>query len=342
MVNRKNKYQITYFLAAVFLALIITQCQFRPRGEGVENEIIIFSTEEMRFSLKRSIDSVFNRIIYIPSAETIFDFRFVNPDKFSEYKHYHNLIILSDLKPESSVTPLVTKVFGKKEVARLRKGGPEYFSVSDVFARDQLVLVVTGKNKNTISAFVEEKSDSIFSWFDEALYERQKKRLFGKIEDKKLTSELFDKYGWCIRVDRDYTLLKEDPDNHFVKLGRAFPIRWLSIQWQDVDQDFNLSKSQASNTVHLFFELNLKALKISDYYFSVERSRFNKWDSWLVNGLWEHKTDIKGGPFKSYIFYDNLTKRIYHVNLLMFHPGENKLLLLRELDMLAQTFSVSR
>ena len=342
MVYRKNTFHASVFLAAVFLVLIITQCQFKPRGEGVENEILIISTEEMRYALEQSIDSVFDRIIYIPAAETIFDFRYVNPDKFSEYKHYHNLIIISDLNPESSVTPLVAKVVGKKEVSRLREGGPEYFSLSDVFARDQRVLVVTGRNKNIISAFVEEKSDSIFTLFDNALYERQKKRLFRRIEDKKLTSELFDKYGWRIRADRDYSVLREEPENNFVMLGRAFPIRWLSIQWQDVDQDFNLSKSQASSTVHLFFELNVKALKISEHYFSVERSRFNEWVSWQVNGLWEHTTDIKGGPFKSYIFYDHLTKRIYHINLLMFHPGANKLLLLRELDMLARTFSVSK
>ena len=55
-------------------------------------------------------------------------------------------------------------------------------------------------------------------------------------------------------------------------------------------------------------------------------------------GLMGKYREAQGGPFLSYLFYDENQDRTYFVHTMIFYPGKNKYLLLKQLDIIAKTF----
>ena len=83
-------------------------------------------------------------------------------------------------------------------------------------------------------------------------------------------------------------------------------------------------------------------IRFHDYKFSIEKMYFNHYQSWECTGIWESSDDIsaKGGPFRSYLFYDATTDRTFHINTIVHHPGRDKSIFLRQLELIAKTFSI--
>jgi hypothetical protein len=67
---------------------------------------------------------------------------------------------------------------------------------------------------------------------------------------------------------------------------------------------------------------------------------FNDWSGWRITGLWESLEEAQGGPFIAYTFYDGISDRTYYIHVLIYNPGGDKYLLLRQLDIIANTFYV--
>lgn len=81
-------------------------------------------------------------------------------------------------------------------------------------------------------------------------------------------------------------------------------------------------------------------MDFTDYYRHAEKTVLNGREAFRVEGLWERTDETKGGPFISYLFYDAATDRRYHINLLIHYPGGEKTVLLRQMEVMARTFSV--
>ena len=50
--------------------------------------------------------------------------------------------------------------------------------------------------------------------------------------------------------------------------------------------------------------------------------------------------EAKGGPFRSYVFYDSEQDMTYHLNYLIHYPGNNKTIFFRQADMLLKSFKL--
>ena len=60
-----------------------------------------------------------------------------------------------------------------------------------------------------------------------------------------------------------------------------------------------------------------------------------------VSGWWGNRTLVGGGPFRTYCFYEPSSERVYLLDISLFAPGVDKTALMRNLDAIAHTFSVS-
>ena len=117
------------------------------------------------------------------------------------------------------------------------------------------------------------------------------------------------------------------------------PFRWLAIKWEDglVFSD-SASARKFSKSIPLKYFRNIQYI---DYKFQVQPSTFNSYGSWKITGLWESLNDAQGGPFISHLFYDADQDRSYFIHSMIFHPGKDKYLLLRQVDMIARTFKTT-
>ncbi|MFQ6674481.1 MAG: DUF4837 family protein, partial [Fidelibacterota bacterium] len=169
---------------------------------------------------------------------------------------------------------------------------------------------------------------------------RQKKHIFKNMEQKKLSERLLEDYGWTMRIQHDWVMIREQPDKNTVWLGRSFPYRWISVYWVDHPPVKRLDSQVVIQAVRDYPHAVYDNINFTPYYERVEKTVLGKWDAWRVEGMWEHSKEPKGGPFVSFLFYDDRTDRLYHINLLIHYPGGNKMLLLRQMEVMARTFTV--
>jgi hypothetical protein len=82
-------------------------------------------------------------------------------------------------------------------------------------------------------------------------------------------------------------------------------------------------------------------MKMVEGYTKIEKINFLGRDAIKLEGLWEIEEKAIGGFFRSYTFFDMKTKKIYFIDISVFAPGEVKEPYIRQLDIIAHTFSTS-
>ena len=141
----------------------------------------------------------------------------------------------------------------------------------------------------------------------------------------------------------DYIIAKEDAEENFVWLRRFSPDvdRMISVYWQDSKDGGELDENWAVERRTFIGEKYLDSMKIVEGYTKIEKIDFLGRDAVKVEGLWEIEEKIIGGFFRSYAFFDKKTKRVYFIDIAVFAPGEAKESYIRQLDIIAHTFSTS-
>ena len=81
--------------------------------------------------------------------------------------------------------------------------------------------------------------------------------------------------------------------------------------------------------------------RIVRQYTSAEEVNFAGWRALRLSGLWENRNLYVGGPFRTYCFYDEEAKRRYMVDAAVFGAGVEKEPYLRQVDIIAHTFSTA-
>ncbi|HIA29357.1 MAG TPA: DUF4837 family protein, partial [Candidatus Marinimicrobia bacterium] len=101
-------------------------------------------------------------------------------------------------------------------------------------------------------------------------------------------------------------------------------------------------KNSIRNLAKRFFS-DYQFIESGDRPWTINKISIDNREMWRVEGRWETKSVNKsgGGPFISYIFYDESTKRLFHLNMLLFNPDGKKLFFLREMESMVRTFSIN-
>ena len=131
------------FFILIFV-LIFANCNFKPRAEGVENQIQVVVSFEDFSKVKPIIDSIFLPEILTPEPESFFDLKYILAEDFDKIKHYHNILVVSILDiPDSTGDKLIYSFLPKKN-SQINEN--KIFSKRDVLARDQVFSIVYGNN----------------------------------------------------------------------------------------------------------------------------------------------------------------------------------------------------
>ena len=331
---------IIFIRIALPLAFVLAGCDYKPRAGGVENQLHVVVSFEDQSHVKAVIDSVLGRAIYTPAPETYFDITYIDPFEFSSVKRSHNLLVISVLGiPDTTVDRIARSMLPPAQLDLATDGNTQIFSTRDFFARDQVFSLVVGNDPADLIRGLRNRGTWLFQQYDKAFLERQKKHVFKRKEEKELSAELWEKYRWRLRIQRDYVMIREEPERNFVWIGRAFPFRWFSVNWIDKPRTQKLDQLMVTELVNDFPMAYYNKIRFSDVYQRAESVDFIGQKAWRVEGLWEHNKEVKGGPFISYVFYDEKSDRLFHLNFLVHSPGQKKIISLRQMEIMAHTFS---
>lgn len=323
----------------LFGLFLVTSCHFKPKGWWQEGIIAVMADSTDWEASQGVLRSAFEHVVRTPQIEKTFLLKYVSGEDFMRYTEFRYIVLVATLESKGKIGRIVRKVVSDKEI---RNGVEEekyfVFTQRNQWARNQLMIILVSKDISTLKEKIEANADFLYAIFETDFNDRLRKEMFDRGEQKGLEKKLMASYGWKIRIQHDYFLVKEFPREGFVWFRRMYPERWIFIRWIDGGDTSLLNPQWIIGERNRIGAAYYGGDQVASQYLFSRGSSFLNRTAQITSGLWENETKIAGGPFKNYTFYDPLSRRIYMIDLAVFAPGKDKVPFFRRMEIIANTF----
>jgi len=337
------------FVVIVFILLLffIFYSNTLKTAKGFEDEIYVVSDSLEYEQLKEPLESTFEKEIFTPQPEKVFILKRVDPSEIEKYKDKKNILLVATLNSGSRTADLIKSVVDSSTEYKLRQDSNLIVYKNDLWAKDQLITVLSAPSTVQLESKISQNADNIMSSFQKISDDRLRNNLYNPTyEQKDIEGSLLNNYGWIIYVHPDYKIAAESSGERFVwlkkskdsKLDLRIFIHWIEnaspeyLNEDSVKVIRNwLTKKYYRTTDDSGFVI------IAENYCTTSEVNFKGRYAILTQGLWELKKGM-GGPFLSYTFYDEKSKRLYMLDGSVFAPKYYKRNLIQQIDVTLQSF----
>jgi len=332
--------KILYTATGIIMVFLISlSCSMKKNSWWQEPVIGVMADSTDWMALQADLRTTFERVVRTPQLEKTYSLRYVTKNKFMRYTRFKYLILAGTLQSKGRVGKIVQRVCSDPVVRKNVENGENFMFVErNQWSRDQLMLILVSKDIPSLRQKIMTNSSFLYQVFDTDFKDYLKKIMFKRREQKDIEKNLLVNYGWKIRVQHDYFVAQEFPDQGFVWFRRMYPERWIFVRWIDGGDTTKLDSYWIVKERNRIGAKYYGGDRVSDKYLFSPRSEFLGRPAQITTGLWENDAKVAGGPFKNYTFYDALSKRVYMIDIAVFAPGEDKLPYLRRLDIIAHSF----
>ena len=324
----------------IILIIFISACDNKREALGADNEIRVICSNVDKKVLKKYLSLIFNDTLYTPEAEPYYHLKFSEPDKFNQLKAQSMVIVGSIKQDDNSGLKLMNQLLPDSQFKSTLQGDPVILG-KDVYAKKQLFMIINARSEDHLMSSLEQKRNQFRKHFNDQFIERQGRFLFGDDRNTLLEDSLKSEYGWTLKIPWGWDRIKNLPDSNFVWLGREMPFQWIGIGW--IEGNILSSELSAGDFIWNWPKDNYKTIQINNYKFKLDKTNHGDTFAYRAQGIWETVSlkESKGGPFRSYLFYDSVNDLTYHLNFLIHHPGDDKSIFMRQMDMIIKTFRTS-
>ena len=329
----------TIKIVFIFICLIfVFNCEVKRDSIGGSDDLVVLAAKEDREQIKSLLSIVFNDTLLTPEPEQFYKVKFSDPANYEALKTQTNLIIASigdfDLNP---ATKLVKDLLGVKKFNQTLEGDPVILS-KDQFAKNQLFMIVSGSDSDSIKEYFLENNEWIKLQYNTNFDKKQSQYLLETQHQEDKESMLLESYGWNINLPWGWEIIRNEADSNFVWIGQEMPFRWLAVYWRDGN---HFSKETATELANDFPKEYFKSIQYNNDFLSIDWIDHYREDAaYKISGLWESIEGAKGGPFQGHLFYDNESDRTFYITYLVYNPGGRKAFYIRQMDLIARTFRV--
>jgi len=347
----KDKSTIFYkpLIIIGFLSLYLFSCSNElPPAGGNQNDIVILADSVEYEFFKETVNDVFGKVIMTPQPESIFDLRRVHISKLSSVKTMKNIIIIAPLDSKTKTSEFINSMMGDELKEQVENDSIFVFNKKDLWAKEQLVMIITGPDRETLKSNLIKNADNLLYQFKKISDDRLSKSLYSdKYEKKDVQARFYFDYEWMMYVQADFEVALEDKENKFVWLRREINSdkeRWIFVHWIEnasplfLNKDSVYSKRNELTRKFLKFTDNKNYVELIDDYLKTTEVNFNGRYALFTQGLWRNTNKGSGGPFINYTFYDEKTERIYMIDAALFAPKYFKRGMLQQLDVILHSF----
>ena len=324
----------------IILIIFISACDNKREALGADNEIRVICSNVDKKVLKKYLSLIFNDTLFTPEAEPYYHLKFSEPDKFNQLKAQSMVIVGSIKQDDNSGLKLMNQLLPDNQFKSTLQGDPVILG-KDVYAKKQLFMIINARSEDHLMSSLEQKRNQFRKHFNDQFIERQGRFLFGDDRNALLEDSLKSEYGWTLKIPWGWDRIKNLPDSNFVWLGREMPFQWIGIGW--IEGNILSSELSAGDFIWNWPKDNYKTIQINNYKFKLDKTNHGDTFAYRAQGIWETVSlkESKGGPFRSYLFYDSVNDLTYHLNFLIHHPGDDKSIFMRQMDMIIKTFRTS-
>ncbi len=343
----KTKFTFIFF-SVIILLIILEGCSVKERAKGQEDEILVVSDSVDYAKLQPALKETFGKIIYTPQPEELFQLKRKKLSDLDRIKLQKNIIILAQLGSNTDVSKYLDTILDDKVKSLIKSDSIYVINKHDFWARDQLVMILVSTDLDKLKKDIIDHKDDLLYYFRDISNQRMARGLYNKnFEQKKIEAHLLSKYGWMIYMQADYQVAMEKPQDNFVWLRRGPNTdmeRWIFVHWIDNASPSFLEKdsieAERNRLTKKYYRTTDDSayVELYDDYRVDSEVNFNGKYALMTQGLWRFNDLSGGGPFISYTFYDEETRRVYMLDASIFAPKYYKKSILQQVDLLLHSF----
>jgi len=232
--------------------------------------------------------------------------------------------------------------------ALVRKGTEHVFVKKDFWYREQTVMHLTGKSMQDLRNFMAENAQQLEFFFKQAWDERELARLRALPREEKIEERLLSEHGFTLAVIKSWFIAKDSAEIRSVLLRRQAPReseRWLMVHWLDTTNTALLTnefayqtRNRLTETLYRTYDDAAWVVVDSVNHLQFDEVNFQGRYAIRMKGLWRMSDYSMGGPFISYLFFDESQKRLYLVDGSVFAPRYEKRKLIQDIEVMIKSF----
>ena len=302
----------------VLFVLFFSSCGTLHDAKGKYNEIILVSSNQDKKLSFKYIEKLFSESVHTPSEEFLYTINWIKPSHFKDYLEYRNLFFISISEPKDSTIDLLVDNF--KDYYK-----EDIFILNDVYARNQTLIFLSSQDSlDMVNDFLVHQK-WILNNFDYNISKGMESYIYRNGRNKELEKKLDKYYEIESKIQKDYMIIKDQyTDKKFVWIGRGYPYRWVTFNKLDRISELNIWYDFKES-----ISKNMPNVKITDNY---KNMLYESDDIIKIQGLYEEEYSNSGGPFITYVKFDNERKETFIVSGFVNNPGKSKIRLLKELE----------
>ncbi|MDX9759562.1 MAG: DUF4837 family protein [Bacteroidota bacterium] len=337
----------------LLLALGISACGGLSRDDAMgESDVITVIADSADYdALSDVMENAFHQPFLTPQPETWFQLVRHDLADLLDHKRDRNILIIAPLDAKNRMGEYMRSALDTAVRALVMDGKEHVFVQKDLWYRGQTVVHLTGRSMDDLRDFMAGNARQLEYYFKQAWDEREIARMKYLPREDELETRLFETHGFSFSVIKSWFLAKDSSEINAVLLRRQAPAeteRWLLVHWLDTANTALLTNAFAYETRNRLTEMLYRTYDDSAHVvidsingLQFDEVNFQNRFAIRMKGLWRMSDYSMGGPFVSYLFYDEMQQRIYFIEGSVFAPKYEKKKLLQDVDVMIQTLRLA-
>jgi len=336
---------------------------YRPDATGIEGQItVVIDSALWNGAVGEALQiHVGSAIETLPSAEPEFDLEAIGLSSqaaFDMAKDRKNVLfvgLIADTNTDQN-TPenqFLSVVFSDDSLRQMILNGiPALVARPNHWRRNQLVYYLGAASPDDLIMSIEQHSDQLRYHFNEISRTRLHRDMFDIGRQHDIEQTLMDAHGFAVNGQHDYFISIDT--TQFVWLRRSLTDTWRSV-FVYYEEDGDPSKLNADWIARARDALTQRYIGgTAGGWIEIDRRRpmtveeinFKNRYAIEFRGLWHMVGEENGrkfpfgmgGPFVTYAFYDEPSRRLYLIDGMVFAPNFSKREFMRQMEVIAYTF----
>lgn len=218
---------------------------------------------------------------------------------------------------------------------------------NDVWAKDQLLIQITAGSDEDAARILRKNITTIRAYFNEKELERLQKQ-FSIKPQKELIKKIEEKAKIHLTIPPGYVEMSKDSTGFWLKkekqMGEHQVLQGISVFWEPYSAKTQFELEEVVDSRNGFTAEHIQGTRDSSFMKvynvfnpAIQEINLNGMFAKEFRGLWNMENDFMGGPFLHYIFVDESTNRLIHLDGFVFAPQFDKREYVRELEAILKT-----
>jgi hypothetical protein len=256
-------------------------------------------------------------------------------------RYARTLIVVATLDGPADAARTARRLLGRSRCDSVRARGAGWFEFADVYARSQRAVVLIATRRHAVDSLCAARAADVRHRIEASTLERCRDDLLSSPTAQLHFRDLAPSAGFDLRVPASYVPQPACRDwPNAVQFLRRAPTRMITVYWLDDVDGTRVHDAEFVTGLQRDVLWRLHGDTLAADATSVEATRWGRFDALRLEGIWQNRVEIGGGPLVTHFVHDPIRNRLYGIQCQLYAPGRSKRGWVRELLALASTFRI--